>query len=98
MPRMLRQIVDEAGLDRWEFVSSGEVGIESVEFDSHAVRTGSLFCCLRGAHVDGHEFAADAAAAGAAALLVDHRLDLPIAQVVVPDTRAAMGPVAASFV
>ena len=38
-----------------------------------------------------------ARAAGAAALLVDHRLDIDIAQVVVPDTRRAMGWLAASF-
>ena len=34
---------------------------------------------------------------GAAALLVDHRLDIDLAQIVVPDTRRAMGWLAASF-
>ena len=34
---------------------------------------------------------------GAAALLVDHRLDIDVAQIVVPDTRQAMGWLAATF-
>ncbi len=56
-----------------------------------------MFCCLRGARSDGHAFAAGASAAGATALLVDHRLDLDLPQLVVPDTRRAMGWLAASF-
>ncbi|HAP75599.1 MAG TPA: UDP-N-acetylmuramoyl-L-alanyl-D-glutamate--2,6-diaminopimelate ligase [Acidimicrobiaceae bacterium] len=76
---------------------AAEVAVESVEFDSRAVQAGALFCCLRGATSDGHEHAAAAVAAGAAALLVDHELPIDVAQVVVPDTRVAMGHLAAAF-
>ncbi len=96
MSRMLREVVEQAGLD--EIVVYGDdVTIESVDFDSRRVRAGSLFCCLRGAQSDGHAFASGAGAAGATALLVDHRLDLDMPQLVVPDTRRAMGWLAASF-
>ena len=61
------------------------------------MRSGSLFCCLRGTRSDGHAFAEVARAAGASALLVDHRLDVPLPQLIVPDTRQAMGWLAASF-
>jgi len=93
---MLREVVGQAGLDRAELIG-GDAEINAVTFDSRAVVDGALFCCLRGTHSDGHTFAAAARSAGAGALLVDHRLDIDIPQVVVPDTRPAMGLVAASF-
>ena len=96
MSRMLREVVEQAGLDEIT-VYGDDVTIESVDFDSRRVRAGSLFCCLRGSQSDGHAFAAGAGAAGATALLVDHRLDLDMPQLVVPDTRRAMGWLAASF-
>lgn len=73
------------------------VAIASVTYDSRRVQHGTLFCCLRGASADGHDFAARAVEAGAAALVVDHPLDLDATQVVVDDTRAAMGHLAAAF-
>nr|MDP9465129.1 UDP-N-acetylmuramyl-tripeptide synthetase [Actinomycetota bacterium] len=97
MSRMLREVVEQAGLDRIEIHGDDAVSIASVDFDSRRVGAGSLFCCITGAHSDGHAFAAAARAAGATALLVDHRLDLDLPQLVVPDTRPAMGKLAASF-
>jgi UDP-N-acetylmuramoyl-L-alanyl-D-glutamate--2,6-diaminopimelate ligase len=61
------------------------------------VTDGALFCCVPGAVVDGHDYAAGAVDAGAVALLCERSLPLTVAQVVVPETRAAMGPVAAVF-
>ena len=46
-------------------VVGDDVAISSVELDSRHVAAGALFCCLRGAHSDGHDFAARAVAAGA---------------------------------
>ncbi len=67
--------------------------------DSREVGPGTLFVCVRGLAVDGHRFAAQAAASGAAALLVDREVDVPgdIAVVRVSDTRVACGPLAAAF-
>ena len=78
---------------------SGDPGVDvsSITFDSRAVRPGALHCCLPGGLQDGHRFAADAVAAGASALLVQHDLDLPVTRVVVDDPRAAMAPIAAAF-
>lgn len=77
--------------------SANEVLVTDVTLDSRAVGPGSLFCCIPGAQRDGHDFAAGAVASGAAALLVERRLPLPVAQVVVDDARAATGWIAASF-
>ncbi|MEY2416643.1 MAG: UDP-N-acetylmuramoyl-L-alanyl-D-glutamate--2,6-diaminopimelate ligase, partial [Ilumatobacteraceae bacterium] len=94
---MLREVVEQAGLDQVEVIGD-DVEITSVDYDSRQVHAGSLFCCLRGAQSDGHEHAARAVAAGATALLADHRLEIDLTQLVVPDTRFAMGWLAASFV
>ena len=95
--RRLREVVEQAGLDRVVIHGDDLVEVVAVEFDSRRVRPGSLFCCLRGAKSDGHGFASVARDAGATALLVDHRLDVDVTQIVVPDTRVAMGLLAASF-
>ncbi len=71
--------------------------LDAVVHDTRAVADGALFCCVRGARVDGHDLAAAAVAQGAAALVVDHVLPLDVPQLVVDDVRAALGPVAAAF-
>lgn len=71
--------------------------VSAMTHDSRLVAPGHLFACVRGEHHDGHRYAAGAVRAGASALLVDHVVDLdpPVGQLVVSDTRLAMGPVAA---
>jgi len=71
--------------------------VADVAFDSRAVGPGTLFFCVRGGSVDGHDFAPAVVAAGAAALVVERELDLDVPQIIVPDSRAAMGPIAARF-
>ena len=80
--------------------ATDEVRITTVSHDSRTAGAGTLFACLRGESFDGHEFAARAADAGAVALLVDHELAAEqsrgLPQIVVPDTRAGLGPLAAA--
>ncbi len=75
------------------------VDIVAVGHDSGSVVAGSLFCCVRGATVDGHDFAAPAVAAGAVALLVERFLDLnpDVVQVAVDDVRRGMAGAAAAL-
>lgn len=75
----------------------GATLVRGLTHDSRAVTPGALFCCVPGQQVDGHAFAAAALRAGAVALLVQHRLAADVPQVLVPDARAALGPVAAAF-
>jgi UDP-N-acetylmuramoyl-L-alanyl-D-glutamate--2,6-diaminopimelate ligase len=74
----------------------GSVAVSSVEHDSRHVQPGALFCCVPGGRVDGHDFAEDAVAAGAVALVVERVLPLDAPQLVVDDVRVAMGPIAAA--
>jgi UDP-N-acetylmuramoyl-L-alanyl-D-glutamate--2,6-diaminopimelate ligase len=69
----------------------------AVTHDSRAVVAGALFCCLRGEHVDGHDFAGVAVDAGATALVCERPLDLAVTQIIVGDGRAAMAPIASAF-
>lgn len=78
-------------------VGDGSVEVGSLEYDSRRVGGGSLFFCVPGGKIDGHEFAAGAVEAGAAGLVVEREVELDVAQVVVPDVRAAMAPLAARF-
>jgi UDP-N-acetylmuramoyl-L-alanyl-D-glutamate--2,6-diaminopimelate ligase len=77
--------------------ASGEVAIDGLAYDSRAVRPGDLFFCVSGFQSDGHEFATQAVSGGAAALVVERRLGLSVPEVLVPSSRAAMGPIAARF-
>ena len=60
-------------------------------------RPGTLFFCVPGFTRDGHDFAPDAVARGAAALVVERPLGLGVPEVLVDDVRAAMAPAAARF-
>jgi UDP-N-acetylmuramoyl-L-alanyl-D-glutamate--2,6-diaminopimelate ligase len=73
------------------------VEISGLSYDSRAVRPGDLFFCVSGFQSDGHEFAPQALAAGAAALLVERPLGLGVPEVTVESARAAMGPLASRF-
>ena len=77
-------------------VGDASASIGGMALDSRQIQPGDLFCCLRGERDDGHRFAGAAMAAGAGSLLVDHALDLGAPQVVVADTRRAMGPLAST--
>ena len=67
--------------------------------DSRRVSAGCLFACVRGARVDGHDFALGAVDSGAGAVLADHDLGLPasVAQVIVEDVRRALAGISARF-
>ena len=76
-----------------------DVEFTAVSTDSRAVRHGDLFVALKGERFDGHEFVAQAAAAGASAVMVDSgsgirdsAMQLPL--IAVADTLLALGKLA----
>ena len=82
---------------RARVVGDPATAVTSMTHDSRLVEAGGMFACVRGEHHDGHDFAPTAVAARATALLVDHELaDVGVGQLVVADTRVAIGPVAAT--
>jgi UDP-N-acetylmuramoyl-L-alanyl-D-glutamate--2,6-diaminopimelate ligase len=73
------------------------VDVLDLAYDSRAVVPGSLFFCVRGSRADGHDLASQAVAAGAVALVVERPVEPAVPQIVVADSRAAMGSVASEF-
>ena len=72
-------------------VGDSGIPIRGISHDSRAVKPGDLFVCLVGEKFDGHKFAADALARGAAALCVQGRREgIPGIRMVVEDTRKAL--------
>jgi UDP-N-acetylmuramoyl-L-alanyl-D-glutamate--2,6-diaminopimelate ligase len=86
-----------AALDARELRGEASVEVEALAYDSSEVKAGALFFCVPGQTRDGHDFAPDAVERGAAALVVERARELPVTQVVVPDARAAMAPLATRF-
>src|SRR4051812_24730128 len=82
-------------------VYGADLPFTSVSTDTRSIVQGALFVALRGERFDGHKFVAPALAGGATAAVVDRRSReaQPAAGsgVVVEDTRAALGMLAASW-
>jgi len=77
----------------------GAARFGGVTTDSRTVDAGDLFVALVGESFDGHDYVAEAARRGAVAAVVSRRIDAEpaIPQVVVADTRIALGRLAAHW-
>ncbi|KJQ54881.1 UDP-N-acetylmuramoyl-tripeptide--D-alanyl-D-alanine ligase [Microbacterium sp. SA39] len=82
-----------AGEDTAETVVEG-----LVDTDSRTMGPGSIFVAKPGAETDGHRFVAAAREAGAALAIVEHVVDAPISQIIVPGAVAALGDLAREVV
>lgn len=78
---------------------SGEVDrsllITDVTHDSRTAGPGSLFVAMVGERHDGHDFVGPAAAQGSPAACVSRLVEVKVPQIVVEDTRMALGTLAA---
>ncbi|HCT90549.1 MAG TPA: UDP-N-acetylmuramoyl-L-alanyl-D-glutamate--2,6-diaminopimelate ligase [Lachnospiraceae bacterium] len=76
-----------------------DLEITDITCDSREVRKGSLFICICGANVDGHDFAAQVAEKGAAVLVTEREVEVPahITVLRVEDSRYAMAHIAAAW-
>lgn len=78
-----------------------EIEVTEVVYDSRNVTPGSLFICIVGANVDGHDFATQVVEAGAKVLVVQKEIELPkeadVTVVKVEDTRYAMAFISAAY-
>jgi len=72
--------------------------IARVHTDTRTLRPGDLFVALLGERFDAHDFLPQVAASGAAAVLAQHGVDTcGLPGLTVPDTRAALGWLAAGW-
>jgi UDP-N-acetylmuramoyl-tripeptide--D-alanyl-D-alanine ligase len=71
-------------------LSGNDAAYTDVVSDSRTLAPQQLFVALRGPRFDGHEFVGAALALGAAGALVDAEQPVRLAQIIVPDTQAAL--------
>lgn len=84
-----------------EILDADKVEIKDVVNDNRKISEGSLFICIKGANFDGHSCAMEAANKKAAAIVVEHDVELPgdckIAVIRVENTRYAMAFISAAY-
>ncbi len=92
----LGELADVIGPERVLGLPVGE--ILALAYDSRSVEPGTLFFAVPGVHVDGHDFAPQAVAAGALAIVVERELpDVSVPQLVVGRSRDALADAAAAW-
>ncbi|MEG0470957.1 MAG: UDP-N-acetylmuramoyl-L-alanyl-D-glutamate--2,6-diaminopimelate ligase [Solibacillus sp.] len=73
--------------------------VKDIVIDSRSVQPSSLFICIKGYTVDGHEYAQQAVDAGATVIVTERELTLDgnVAQIIVQSTTRTLGLLAAKF-
>lgn len=78
-----------------------ETEVKDVVYDSRKVSPGSLFVCIQGANVDGHDFIRQVIMAGAKVLVVQKETELPkdadVTLIQTSDTRYALAFISAAY-
>ncbi|MCV2224302.1 MULTISPECIES: UDP-N-acetylmuramoyl-tripeptide--D-alanyl-D-alanine ligase [Pseudomonas] len=73
-----------------------DASFDGVSIDSRAIQSGQLFIALTGPRFDGHDYLNDVAGKGAVAALVEREVaDSALPQLLVKDTRQALGQLGA---
>ncbi|TMQ09422.1 MAG: UDP-N-acetylmuramoyl-L-alanyl-D-glutamate--2,6-diaminopimelate ligase [Deltaproteobacteria bacterium] len=89
---MLGTLID--GLAGARIIGDANTPVRAVRSDSRAVEPGDVYVAIRGIRADGHTFVPAAIERGAAAVVVEHPLEVAVPQVIVPDGAIALGVLA----
>jgi len=73
------------------------VPVRGIAYHTRDVTAGTLYFCVPGFRSDGHDFAAQAVAAGATVVVCERDLDVAATRLVVPSVRIAMPFIASRF-
>jgi UDP-N-acetylmuramoyl-L-alanyl-D-glutamate--2,6-diaminopimelate ligase len=97
MSRELSEIIE--GLETRQIIGNTDGRVNSLVTDSRKAKANSLFACVGGSRVDGHDFAEQAARHGATVILCERpvKTGRPVTQVVVEDARRALAHVSSRF-
>lgn len=88
-----------SALPQKRIVGQLPTNIKNITIDSRSVEPGTVFICIKGYTVDGHDYAQKAIEAGATVVVTERELTLSgnVAQVIVNNTDRALGLLAAKF-
>jgi UDP-N-acetylmuramoyl-tripeptide--D-alanyl-D-alanine ligase len=90
IPMTVAQVASAVGAEAP--AGADQIQVTSVEFDTRRIRPGALFVALRGERVDGHDFAAAAAQAGAVAVLGTSPVDADLPTLLVGGRSTSLAP------
>ncbi|MBV6536495.1 UDP-N-acetylmuramoyl-tripeptide--D-alanyl-D-alanine ligase [Ursidibacter maritimus] len=77
-----------------KLIGNGEITIESISTDTRQAVLNGLFFALKGEKFDAHDYAQQAVEQGCIAVVVERELNLSVPQIIVEDTRLALGQLA----
>ncbi len=80
-----------------EVLNFKDIDIKGISYNSNTINSHEIFVCLKGEHVDGHDFAQKAFEKGAVALMTEKPLNIEIPQLVVESTQESIADLAALF-
>ena len=98
MSMWLYELIEE--LEEFDIIGDLKQKILGISYDSRKVRPKDLFVAIKGTYLDGHDYIADAIQRGAVAILTERymeNLKKDICQIVVRDSRDALGKVSSCF-
>ena len=74
-----------------------DIEIKGINYNSKTTSSNDIFVCLRGEHVDGHNFAVDAISRGAVAIMCETKLDINVPQIIVNSAEQSLAGIAHVF-
>ena len=80
-----------------EVLNFKDIDIKGISYNSNTINSHEIFVCLKGEHVDGHDFAQSAFEKGAVALMCERPLNIEIPQLIVNSTQESIADLAAVF-
>lgn len=77
--------------------NNDDIDITGIAYDSRKVSKGNVFVCIKGYETDGHRFAASAVENGAAVIVAEDKIDVPVPVVYVKSARITIAELACRF-
>ncbi len=84
-------------IENAKLIGNGEIEIENLFMDSRQKNANGLFFCLVGEKVNGHDCVNQAIENGAVAFVCEKELNANVPQIIVEDTRLALGVFSSQF-
>ncbi|MFC0558704.1 UDP-N-acetylmuramoyl-L-alanyl-D-glutamate--2,6-diaminopimelate ligase [Halalkalibacter alkalisediminis] len=91
----LQELLEPLRFQKTQLKENPEV--YSLEMDSRNITNGTVFICIKGYTVDGHDFAIQAEKQGAVAIIAERPLSVSIPVIIVKDSKRAMARLACHF-
>ncbi|MCF6767806.1 UDP-N-acetylmuramoyl-tripeptide--D-alanyl-D-alanine ligase [Thiotrichales bacterium 19S11-10] len=88
--KSLKQLAEQIGAD---YIGKDQP-FKGISIDTRSIKSEELFVAIKGERVNGHDFIDKAIRNKASAVMVDHPMEIEIPQMIVTDTRVALGQLA----